>query len=90
MLLFINASETEIIHNAVLFILANSGFYIALVFVNAVRFTIQGAGFSGLAILAGVMEMIARAIIGVIMVPYLDSQAYVLPVLWHGSWQTVS
>lgn len=30
-----------IIHNAVLFILANSGFYIALVFVNAVRFTIQ-------------------------------------------------
>lgn len=41
MLLFINASETEIIHNAVLFILANSGFYIALVFVDAVRFTIQ-------------------------------------------------
>lgn len=84
MLLFINASETEIIHNAVLFILANSGFYIALVFVNAVRFTIQGAGFSGLAILAGVMEMIARAIIGVIMVPYLGfaSVCFASPLAW--------
>ena len=84
MLLFINASETDIIHNAVLFILANSGFYIALVFVNAVRFTIQGAGFSGLAILAGVMEMIARAVIGVIMVPYLGfaSVCFASPLAW--------
>lgn len=84
MLLFVNSSETAIIGDAVRFILANSGFYAALVIVNTFRFTIQGAGFSGFAILAGVMEMFARAIIGVVLVPYLGfaSVCFASPLAW--------
>lgn len=84
MLLFVRASETAIINDAVRFILTNSGFYVALVIVNTFRFTIQGAGFSGFAILAGVMEMVARAVIGVVMVPYLgfSSVCFASPLAW--------
>lgn len=44
-------------------------FYIPLVFVNVVRFAIQGMGFSTFAILAGVCEMAARTFVGFFLVP---------------------
>ena len=44
-------------------------FYPLLTLVNTVRFTIQGMGFSGFAVFAGVAEMIARALVGVLLVP---------------------
>lgn len=40
-----------------------------LVFVNVLRFLIQGVGYSSFAILAGVLEMIARTIAGVVFIP---------------------
>lgn len=46
-------------------------FYPLLTLVNTVRFTIQGMGFSGFAVFAGVAEMIARALVGIILVPIL-------------------
>ncbi|MDO5400147.1 MAG: MATE family efflux transporter [Eubacteriales bacterium] len=52
------------------FLLANAAFYIPLLFVNLLRFTIQGLGFSGLAVFAGVFEMAARAVFGVMLVPF--------------------
>ncbi len=51
------------------FMVINVLFYPLLTLVNTVRFTIQGMGYSVLAILAGVMEMIARAAAGMILVP---------------------
>ena len=51
------------------FLVINSLFYIPLTFVNVVRFTIQGMGYSALAILAGVCEMFARAFVGFVFVP---------------------
>ena len=49
--------------------IANVSFYPLLTLVNVVRFTIQGMGFSMFAILAGVMEMVARGVVGVLLVP---------------------
>ena len=51
------------------FMLVNVVFYPLLTLVNTVRFTIQGMGFSVLAIFAGVMEMIARGMAGIVLVP---------------------
>lgn len=59
-LLFLDAKEAEIISYAYQFLLFCTGAYCLLVLVNAVRFTIQGMGFSVFAILSGVMEMAAR------------------------------
>lgn len=68
-LLFMDGSETEIIGQVHQFLIVNSAFYIPLTLVNVVRFTIQGMGFSAFAILAGVCEMIARAVVGFLLVP---------------------
>lgn len=68
-LLFVDASETEILINARRFLLVNSAMYFPLALVNIVRFMIQGLGFSRLAILAGVCEMAARSLVGFCLVP---------------------
>ena len=67
--LFVSPSETEVVLQAHQFLLTNAFFYIPLVLVNTVRFTIQGMGFSGFAMFAGVAEMIARSLIGLVFVP---------------------
>ena len=69
LLLFVNANETEIIKNATLFILINSGAYILLALVNVVRFMIQGIGFGKFAMYAGLLEMLARTLAGLFLVP---------------------
>ena len=68
-LLFVDASETVVIHQAHQFLTFNSLFYIPLTIVNVWRFTIQGMGYSLLAILAGVCEMVGRAMVGFVLVP---------------------
>ena len=68
-LLFVDASEREVIAQAHEFLIFNSLAYVLLVLVNVWRFTIQGMGFSLFAVLAGVCEMAARALVGVLLVP---------------------
>lgn len=68
-LLFVDASETAILNNVQTFLRINSAAYALLVFVNEIRFLIQGIGFSGLAIFAGLAEMAARALVGFALVP---------------------
>ena len=67
--MFMDARETQVIANAALFLTVNSAAYIPLAFVNTVRFLIQGLGFTRQAVFAGVLEMVARVIVGVVMVP---------------------
>lgn len=67
--MFMDARETQVIANAALFLTVNSAAYIPLAFVNIVRFLIQGLGFTRQAVFAGVLEMVARVIVGVMMVP---------------------
>ena len=52
--------------------------------VNVVRFSIQGLGFSVLAILSGVMEMIARCFAGLVIAPHIGFAAVAMghPLAW--------
>lgn len=67
--MFVDSTEISILQNARLFLICNASAYVLLVLVNNVRFLIQGMGYSGFAVLAGVMEMIARVIAGMVIVP---------------------
>ena len=67
--LFLDAGEVEIMANAQSFIFWNSVFYIPLAVLIVYRYTIQGLGYSGLAMFAGVAEMVARALVGFVFVP---------------------
>ena len=83
-LLFLDADEVSTIGNVSLFLFGNSLFYIALVFVNVVRFSIQGMGYSTFAILAGVFEMFARTFAGMCLVPIFGYPAacFASPMAW--------
>lgn len=51
------------------YLIINASFYIPLLFVNIVRLSIQGMGFTRVAMLAGLMEMIARTAVALLLVP---------------------
>lgn len=68
-LLFVDAVETEIIKDTVLFLHISSFFFPALGLLCILRYTIQGAGYTGLAMLSGVSEMIARTLVSLFAVP---------------------
>ena len=74
----------EILANARLFLMCNSAFFIPLLFVNEIRFMIQGMGYPGFAILSGVMEMIARVLAAVVLIPLLGFTGACLasPLAW--------
>lgn len=83
-MLFVESSEVEIVENVKLFLLWNTAFYFCLALVNIVRFLIQGIGFPTFAILAGVFEMVARAVTGFLLVPALGFTGACLgsPIAW--------
>ncbi|MDE6700426.1 MAG: MATE family efflux transporter, partial [Acetatifactor sp.] len=83
-LLFLDADEAVILSRVHKYVSVNSAFYMLLTLVNVVRFCIQGMGFSVFAILAGVCEMIARAIMGFGLVPLLgfDAVCFANPLAW--------
>ncbi|MBQ8092227.1 MAG: MATE family efflux transporter [Clostridia bacterium] len=66
------------------YMLMNTLFYPLLTLVNVFRFSIQGMGFSMFAIFSGVMEMIARIIAGMILVPMMGFTGCTLanPLAW--------
>ena len=66
------------------FLLTCIAFYVPLLFVNLLRFTIQGLGFSQLAVVAGVFEMVARGVFGLCLVPWLGFNAicFANPAAW--------
>ncbi len=82
--LFVSADEVVVIAQARQFLITNAAFYIPLVYVNVVRFMIQGMGFSGFAVFAGVFEMAARTLVGAVFVPLFGFTAacYASPLAW--------
>ena len=68
-LLFVDASEVEVLNGAVLFLHVSVSFFPVLGLLCVLRYTIQGAGFTNLAMLSGVSEMIARILVSVLAVP---------------------
>lgn len=81
---FVESARASIIGDVQLFLMLNSAFYIPLAFVNIVRFLIQGMGYSKFAVLAGVFEMVARALVGFVFVPVFGFPAACIasPVAW--------
>ena len=84
LLLFLDAEEMVILDNAYLFIRTNALFFIFLALVNIVRFLIQGMGFSKLAVFAGAFEMLARGLMGFVLVPLFGFRAvcFANPLAW--------
>lgn len=83
-LLFLDADETYILDNVRQLLIINSAFYFPLALVDIFRFTIQGLGFSKLAILAGVCEMAARTLVGFYLVPAVGyiGACFSSPLAW--------
>lgn len=75
---------TQVIDQGYLCLVIGIAFYFFLVLVNTVRFMIQGMGFSSFAMFAGVAEMIARALVGVVFVPIFGFTAacFAGPAAW--------
>ena len=82
--LFVSSSETQILADAQHFLLINGLFYFPLALVNIVRFMIQGMGFGFFAIIAGVLEMAARTLVGTVFVPIFGYNAACVanPLAW--------
>ena len=82
--LFVDPGETAIIAMGHRFLTTVSAFYITLLFVNLLRFSIQGMGFSNYAMIAGVMEMIARGTLALLLVPKFgfDAVCFASPAAW--------
>lgn len=83
-LMFVEASEAEIIGDAQTYLFFNTAGYSLLALVNIIRFLIQGIGFSRFAILAGVLEMIARTTVAFVLVPRIGFLGTCLgnPMAW--------
>lgn len=68
-LLFIEPTELEILDNTELFLHISVSFFPVLGLLCILRYTIQGAGYTNLAMLSGVSEMIARVLVSLCVVP---------------------
>lgn len=84
-LIFVDPSEVEILNNTELFLHVCCTFFPMLGLLCILRYTIQGVGYTNLAMFSGVSEMIARILISIYAVPafgfmavcYGDSMAWV-------------
>ena len=67
--LFVDANEHEIIEKTALFLHVSASFFPFLGILCILRYSIQGAGFTRLALFSGVSEMFARILISLVAVP---------------------
>lgn len=95
--LFVSSGSTEVIRLGRQMLVINAAFYGLLHFVNGVRFLIQGMGYSGLAIIAGVCELAGRSVAGMLLVPlfgytgacfanpiaWICADLFLFPAYWH-------
>lgn len=82
--LFLDEPNPDLISMAAMHVVITIGAFSLLVFVDILRFLIQGVGFSFLAIFAGVFEMVARTIAAIFIVPKLGFLGACLasPLAW--------
>ena len=82
--LFVSGGGEELITMAHDFMKDQVAFYPLLTLVNVVRFMIQGMGYSGFAVIAGVLEMVARAFTGIVLVPAFGFVGVMMgsPIAW--------
>ncbi len=83
--LFIDSqAEAEVTDMGARFLTINAAFYIPLLFVNIVRLSIQGMGYTRVAMLAGMSEMVARTAVAVLLVPAVGftGACFANPAAW--------
>jgi len=83
--LFVDAGkEPEVMTMATQYIRINASLYIPLLFVNIVRLSIQGMGFTRVAMGAGAFEMVARTAVALWLVPVMKFTGACLanPAAW--------
>ena len=68
-LMFVAPSATDIIDKTAMFLHVAAIFMPTLALLCVLRYTIQGSGFTTFAMMSGVMEMIARALVSLFAVP---------------------
>ena len=83
-LIFVDPSETEILLDTELFLHISCMFFPVLGLLCVLRYTIQGVGFTNLAMFSGVAEMIARILVSLYAVPAFGFLAvcYGDPLAW--------
>ena len=86
-MLFLNPSEPQLdllVSLTSRYVTSVTAFFFPLALVNIIRFSIQGMGYSSFAILAGVLEMAARAGVGLGLVPVFGYTAVCVasPAAW--------
>lgn len=86
-MLFLNPDEPQLsllMELTSRYVVTSTAFFFPLALVNIVRFSIQGMGYSVFAILAGVLEMLARTGVGMGLVPVFGYNAvcFASPAAW--------
>ena len=79
-----DANAAQVLDLAYEYLVIIGAFFVPLLFVNIVRLSIQGMGFTQVAMCAGLAEMIARTLVGMLLVPVFGYTAacYASPVAW--------
>ena len=82
--MFVDAAESEIIAKSVMFLQTSCPFWIFLGTLCVLRYSIQGLGFTRLAMMSGVFEMVARIAASLWLVPALGFKGVCLgdPMAW--------
>lgn len=68
-LLFVNSADTQILYYTALYVHISCSFFFILGLLCILRYTIQGIGYTNLAMFSGVSEMIARILVSLFAVP---------------------
>ncbi len=70
-LIFVDKDQTDVIALTAKFLACAGPFYVFLAILNNVRMSIQGLGYSGLSMIAGVSELFARGVMSLWVIPEL-------------------
>ena len=68
-LLFVSSGETEVLGYVQQLLTCAGFFYFFLAFLNCTRLTIQGLGYSAIAMCAGLSELLARGLMSIFVIP---------------------
>lgn len=82
--LFVDSSNVEVLAGAHQYLRTIGYFYFVLAFLNILRSTIQGLGYSAQAFFAGVFEMVARTLMALLVIPKggYTAACYTDPIAW--------
>ena len=82
--LFVDRASEHVTEMGVRYLIINASCYIPLLFVNIVRLCIQGMGFTRVAMIAGIFEMVARTAVALFVVPVagFTGACFANPAAW--------